>query len=248
MEERTKPKRKIGCLGTAGIVIGAIVILGIIISVAGGGKGGTAKNNTNNAANSTNTANNAKATTNTKPQVEFKNVLLQSQMGITTVIGEALNNDNQAHSFTMKVSFYDKSKKLLGTAVGAVNDVNGGETKIFSAMATGDYSKADSYKVDVDTMVSTTANKKSPIEFSNTVVKSQMGTTTVDGEAKNTDTKQHSFTLVVAFYDSNKKLIGTATGAMNDLPAGATKTFTAMATGDYSKADSYIVQVDTLID
>lgn len=236
MDEQVKPKKKIGCLGIAGIVIGAIIIIGIIAAITGGGKGGgtTTKNpETKNA---------------TKPDIEFSNVVLQSQMGITSVIGEAVNNDSQARSFTLKVSFYDKDKKLLGSAVGAINDLNGGETKIFSAMATEDYTNADSYKVQVDTMVSSSPNKKSPIEFSNIVSKTQVGTTMVDGESKNTDTKPHSFTIVVGFYDKAKKLIGTATGAVNDLAAGDTKTFSAIATGDYSKADSYKVQVDTLIE
>jgi hypothetical protein len=252
MDGQMKPKKKIGCLGIIGIVIGAILVIGILAAIFGGNNGGTSNNPTTVSDNTKNSAKNTSKPNvtepkETKPKIEFTNVISQSQMGITSVIGEAINNDSKAHSFTLKVSFYDKDKKLLGSAVGAVNDLNGGEKKIFNAMATGDYSKADSYKVEVDTLVSSTSNTKSPIEFSNIVLKSQMGITTVDGEAKNTDTTDHSFTLVVAFYDKNKKLIGSATGAVNDLVGGSTKTFTAMATGEYSKADSYIVQVDTLV-
>lgn len=243
-----KPKKKIGCLGIVGIIIGVIVVIGIIIGISTGGKDGNTANNSSakvsDNKNETNTTNVAK---DTKSKIEFTNVVLQSQMGLTTVNGEAVNNDSNAHSFTLKVSFYDKDKKLLGSAVGAVNDLNGGETKIFSAMATEDYSKSASYKVQVDTMVSSKNNKKSPIEFSNVVSKAQSGFTTVDGEAKNTDTTDHSFTVVVGFYDNSGKLIGTATGAVNDLAAGDTKTFSAMSTGDYSKAANYKVQVDTMV-
>lgn len=246
---KVKPKKKIGCLGIVGIIIGALIVIGIIIAIFSGGKGdGTADINTATASDNTqNAANTSTPAKETKSGIEFANIVLQSQLGYTNVIGEAINNDSKAHSFTLKVSFYDKDKKLLGTAVGAVNELNGGETKVFNAMATEDYTKADSYKVQVDTLVSSTNNKKSPIEFSNVVAKSQAGFSTVDGEAKNTDSTDHSFTLVIAFYDSNKKLIGTATGAVNDLAAGDTKTFTAMASGDYSKAASYKVQVDTLV-
>lgn len=249
MDGQMKPKKKMGCLGIVGIIVGAIIVIGIIIAIASGGKGGSTDNIPNTVgANTQNPTTSPDTTKNTKPEIEFKNVLLQSQVGITNVIGEAINNDNQARTFTLKVSFYDKDKKLLGSAIGAVNELNGGEKKIFNAIATGDYSKSDSYKVEVDTMVSSSPNKKSPIEFSNTIIKSQVGITTVDGEAKNTDTSKHSFTLLVAFYDKDKKLIGTATGAINDIAAGGTKTFSAIATGDYSKADSHTVQVDTLVD
>jgi len=183
-----------------------------------------------------------------KPQVEFKNIVVSTSYGITTVVGEAVNNDDKAHSFTIKVSFYDKDQKLLGTASGAVNDLNGGDMKIFTAMGSDDYSKADSYKVQVDTIVSSKQNVDIPIEFTNIIIKSEFGTTTVEGEAKNNDDRGHSFTLVIGFYDKDKKLLGTAVGAVNDIAAGETKTFTAMASEDYTKADSYKVQVDTLVE
>lgn len=86
------------------------------------------------------------------------------------------------------------------------------------------------------------------IQFSNT--KSQQdsfGYTNVIGIAKNTDSVTHSFTIVVSFFDASGNLLGTASGAMNDLAAGDSKTFTCIATADYSKAASYKVQVDTLV-
>lgn len=183
----------------------------------------------------------------TKPQIEFKNVIFGHSLGVTTVNGEAINNDAKAHSFTLKVSFYDKDDKLLGTAVGAVNDLNGGDMKIFSALASNDFSNAEKYKVQVDTMVSTENNKEIPIEFSNTIMNTNTGITTVEGEAKNKDNKPHSFTIVVGFYDENGKLLGTASGAVNDLNAGDTKTYSAIASGDYSNAKSVKVQVDTMV-
>ncbi len=180
--------------------------------------------------------------------IEFSNIVVQSRYGTTMVVGEATNNDDKAHSFTIKVSFYDESGKLLGTAAGAMNDLNGGETKIFTAMGSEDYTNAAQYKVQVDTMVSSTANKKSPVEFKNITIKSSLGTTIVEGEAKNNDDVKHSFTIVIGFYDKDKKLLGTAAGAVNDLAPGETKIFTAMAAEDYSNADSYKIQVDTLVE
>lgn len=250
MGDQGNPKKKIGCLGVIGIIVGIIILISIIFALSGNGKdkSNIIDNNTTEKNTNQTTTKAQETEKENKPKIEFSNIVMQNQVGLTTVIGEAKNNDSKAHSFTLKVSFYDKDNKLLGTAVGAMNDLNGGETKVFSAMATEDYSNASSYKVQVDTIVSSTSNKKTPIEFSNIVIKSQFDTTTVDGEAKNIDTKDHSFTVVVAFYDKNKKLIGSASGAVNDLAAGDTKTFSAMSIGDYSNADSYKVQVDTLID
>ncbi len=183
-----------------------------------------------------------------KDPITFTNIIINTSSGFTTVNGEAINNDDKMHSFTLKVSFYDANKKLLGTAIGTVNELAPKDTKIFTAMATEDYSKADSYKVEVDTMVQSEKSYTPPkIEFSNIVIKNQSGFTQVDGEATNKDDKAHSFTLTVGFYDANGKLLGTAMGTVNDIAAGATKTFTAMATGDYSKAANTKVYIDTLV-
>ncbi len=233
-----------------------VIIVIVAISGLGGNKkttGDLAKNSVGEelaggGAKSSKTGESSTAKeTNPKSKIDFTNVSLKSNFGLTTVIGEANNKDSEAHSFTLKVSFYDKDKKLLGTAVGAVNDLNGGESKIFTAMATEDFSKADSHKVQVDTMVSSIKNKAVPVEFSNIVIKNNMGFTTVEGEAKNTDTAAHSFTIVVGLYDSSKKLIGTATGAINDIAAGDTMTFTAMGTEEIKGVKSHKVQVDTMV-
>jgi len=234
------------------VLIAFILAAVIMVSAAGcgtGGNGGTGTTalmpGSTGAGSTAGAAGAAKGAA--KTLIAFSNIVIQNDMGVTSVIGEAMNNDSNAHSFTLVVSFYDKDKKLLGSAVGAVNEVNGGESKIFSAMATDVYANVASYKVQVDTMISTNSNKKSPIEFSNIASDAQSGITTVSGEAKNTDTVSHSFSVVVGFYDKNKKLIGSATGAVNDLAAGDTNTFSALTSGDFSNADSYKAQVDAMI-
>lgn len=184
---------------------------------------------------------------NTSGDIAFTNILSTTNAGLTLVYGEAANSGSKAASFTLKISFYDKDKKLLGTAVGAVNDLNGGETTIFSAMASEDYSKADSYKVQVDTLVASGENKAKVIEFSNTVAKKAASLTTIEGEAKNTDTAAHSFTISVGAYDSANKLIGVSVGAVNDLAAGETKTFSTMSSEDLSSAETYKVFVTTIV-
>jgi hypothetical protein len=49
--------------------------------------------------------------------------------------------------------FYDKKNKLIGTAVGSVNNLGPGDTKPFSAMGVGDFSDADASVVQVDTII-----------------------------------------------------------------------------------------------
>ncbi|EKQ51379.1 MULTISPECIES: FxLYD domain-containing protein [unclassified Clostridium] len=219
--------------------------LGKAMSGNGGSTSGTTKTAT---ANSTNENDTKSSEVKKEDAISFSNILITSNSGITVVNGEAKSNDGQKHTFTIKVSFYDKDKKLLGTAVGSVNELQPTETKIFSAMGTADYSNSDSYKVEVDTMVQSSKQKDTPkITFSNLVAKENSGITMIDGEVKNDDSKEHSFTIVVGFYDADNKLIGTATGSMNKLPAGATKTYSAMATGKFGKAAKYTVQVDSLV-
>ena len=184
---------------------------------------------------------------NPKTKIEFKNIISKSNLGITTVYGEVNNTDTKAHSFTVKVSFYDKDKKLLGTASGAVNSLNGGSSKIFSALGTKDFSSADNFKVQVDTLVSSTENKNIPIEFTNIVLNDNLGMLTIDGEAKNNDASEHSFTLSVGLYDSNNKLLGVATGAVNDIGAGETMTFSAISTENPENIKTYKAFVDTIV-
>lgn len=182
-----------------------------------------------------------------KDPISFSNILFVDEMGSTIIYGEAKNNDSKQHSFTLKVSFYDKNGKLLGTAAGTVNNVNGGDTKLFTAMGMDDYSNADSYKVQVDTMLDSTSNQKVPIDFSNFVMKSDSGMTTIEGETTNNDTKAHSFTLNVGIYDNTGKLLGVASGVVNDLQPGDTKTFDTISTNDYPDDVKLKVLIDTLI-
>lgn len=180
-------------------------------------------------------------------KIEFSNILVNTDLGMTMVYGEVKNNDTKAHSFTVKVTFYDDAGKIIGTASGAVNDLNGGETKLFSAIGTDDISSATSQKVQVDTTVSTKDNTPLVITFSEPLVRSDGGITMIDVDTTNNDTSTHSFTVLIGFYDESNTLIGAATGAMNDLGAGETKTLSAMANGDLSNAASTKIYVDAMV-
>lgn len=69
----------------------------------------------------------------------------------------------------------------------------------------------------------------------------------VDGEITNNDSGKHSATLKATFYATDGKIMGTATGAVNDVAPGETKTFSLMTTDSISGYATMKVQVDTLL-
>jgi hypothetical protein len=182
------------------------------------------------------------------PKIEFSDLLVKSQAGMTMIYGEAINNDSKAHSFTLKVTFYDGDNKIIGTASGAVNNLNGGDTKIFAAMTTDDISNTANQKVQVDTLLSAEESKPSIFSFSEPFIKAEGGMTLVDAEVTNNDSTQHSFSVTIGFYDTDNKLIGVASGAVNGIGSGETKTFSCMASDDLSNATSHKFFVDTVVE
>ena len=231
---------------TLTVLLALSLALALLAGCASTGTGASAAASTSAAAGES-AAPSASTSGNTSGDIAFGNILATTNAGMTTVYGEAVNGGSKAASFTLKVSFYDKDSKLLGTAVGAVNELNGGDTTIFAAMAAEDFSKADSYKVQVDTNLPSEENKAKVIEFTNTVANTTASMTTINGEAKNTDTAEHSFTFNVGAYDKDNKLIAVAVGAVNDLAAGETKTFTALTMDDVSAAATYKVYVSAIV-
>lgn len=69
-----------------------------------------------------------------------------------TVVGEATNNDSTKHTMTLKATFYDASGKILGTASGALNDLEAGQTKTFELLTTDTVTGYKDMKVQVDSL------------------------------------------------------------------------------------------------
>jgi hypothetical protein len=88
-----------------------------------------------------------------KQIIEFTNIVVKNEYGMTKVEGEAKNNDIIAHSIILRVSFYDSNDNLLGSASGAVAQISPGSVKVFTAIAAEDYKKATYYKVQIDTLL-----------------------------------------------------------------------------------------------
>ena len=81
----------------------------------------------------------------------------------------------------------------------------------------------------------------------NSVYSESYGMGKVDGEIKNNDSVKHSAFLKATFYDANNKIMGTASGAVNEVVPGETKTFTLVASGTVTGYSSMKVQIDTLM-
>ncbi len=83
------------------------------------------------------------------------------------------------------------------------------------------------------------------IHFNNLVYRNSYGMTTVSGEVTNSGTKSHEFTYIITFYDENKKMIGTATGVINNIEPNQTKTFESVTMDDVTGAKSYRANIDS---
>ena len=69
----------------------------------------------------------------------------------------------------------------------------------------------------------------------------------VVGEIKNNDSVKHSATIKATSYDASGKIVGTASGAVNDVTTGETKTFELLSTDDVSAHATMKVAADTLL-
>lgn len=100
----------------------------------------------------------------------------------------------------------------------------------------------------VTTPITTPAvSAASKITLSNNSVKESYGLWQIVGEAKNTDSAAHTFIISATFYGTDGKIVGTATGNVNDLAAGDTKTYTLLSSDNLTGYKDYKVQISTMI-
>lgn len=91
------------------------------------------------------------------------------------------------------------------------------------------------------------ASQKEKLTIKNSTYSEANGLKQVVGEVTNNDSGQHSATLKATFYDANGKILGTASGAVNEVAAGETKTFTLITADNVTGYKDMKVQVDTLL-
>lgn len=103
----------------------------------------------------------------------------------------------------------------------------------------------DSNTTNTSTTKSESAKEK--LTISNSVAKDKgYGMWEVVGEVKNNDISKHSATLKATFYGDSGQILGTASGAVNEISASETKTFNLISTDDVAGYKDMKVQVDTL--
>jgi hypothetical protein len=99
---------------------------------------------------------------------------------------------------------------------------------------------------DGDTMTAGINNKSiiNPIEWSNITIKTNSGYTKAYGEVKNIDSINHSFSIVITYFDMDGKIMGTGMDFISDLQPGQVKTFEAGSIEDFSTFKTYKLQIE----
>ena len=139
--------KKIG-IGCFGLFI-LIVIIGVASSM--GNKNSNTDKVSNPASNSDGTSTQP-STSSAKEKITLTNATAKQSYGYWSVVGEAKNNDTIIHSFSLKATFYDTNAKIVGTAVGVINEIEPGDTKTYDLSSTDKFSTYKDLKVQIDTM------------------------------------------------------------------------------------------------
>jgi hypothetical protein len=182
--------------------------------------------------------------------ITFGTPKVVSKGGLNTVLVPVTNTTDQVKSFTVKATFKNGSS-VAATASGAVNDLLPQQKRVVALVSTDAIPATyDSVRVDVDTMVreaktTTGADAARNISFGEPVVKGG-AMPTVDVEVTNGDSATHSFMVQGAFYDGDD-VVGLATGAVNDLAPGQTKTASLLVQGSTKSSDQPAMAIDTLV-
>lgn len=162
----------------------------------------------------------------------------------------ATNTTTQVKSFTVKAT-YKQGDQLLATASGAVNELLPNQTRAVMLLAQGEIpTTADTIRVDVDTMVlerdaSGEGDVAQKIAFGQPLIQNSGSFAMVDVEVTNNDTNAHSFTVQAIFLRDNQ-LVGLATGAVNELAPGQTKTASLITQGETDGATVQLA-IETIV-
>lgn len=130
---------------------------------------------------------------------------------------------------------------LAFIAIGVIASAAGGNS---SNTETVPNSNSDTTGTQASTPAET---QKEKLTIKNSTFSESSGFKQVVGEVTNNDTSVRSATLKATFYDASGKILGTASGAVNEVAPGETKTFTLITSDNVSGYKDMKVQVDTLI-
>lgn len=169
--------------------------------------------------------------------------------GFTTVSVLTTNTTDLVKSFTVKAT-YKTGDEIVATASGSVNHLAPGQMKAATLFSQDEIpTDFDTVRVDVDTMIleeesTEDADASAKIVFGKPVMRGGI-LSTVDVEATNEDSAEHSFTVQVIFLQDDK-LVGFGSGSVNDLAPGQTKTASLITRGTTENAE-IILNVDTMV-
>ncbi len=188
-------------------------------------------------------------TTDPNRGIVFGEPIVFSEGGFSEIAVMARNTTDLVKSFTVKATF-KQGDQIVATAIGAVNDMLPGQELPVMLLATTDLGAYDYVRVDVDVMIQearTTASAEAiqRIRFGPVTVMQEAGFASAEVEVTNEDDALHSFT-VIAWWMQDGKLTAVASGAVNDLAPGQTKTATLLITGIVSDEPAHVA-IDTLI-
>ena len=146
-----------------------------------------------------------------------------------------------------------KEANKMGKTTKVVLGVVGGII-VIAAIASAGGNKSNTQSVPNSNSDKTATQTSKPAEpqkekltIKNSNFSEASGLKQVVGEVTNNDTTKHSATLKATFYDANGKILGTASGAVNEVAAGETKTFTLITADNVTGYKDMKVQVDTLL-
>ena len=182
--------------------------------------------------------------------VKFGKPLTINMGGLSQVFVPVTNTGATVKSFTVKAT-YKNGDQIAATASGAVNDLLPGQTRAVALVSTDPLrQKTGTVRIDVDTMISDEATTASAevakkMKFGPPKASSTAGLSQVEVEVTNGDDKQHSMG-VQAIFMKGDTLVGVATGAVNDVGPGQTKTASLIMEGTAQGAEPK-VQVDTIV-
>lgn len=182
--------------------------------------------------------------------VVFGEPVIFNESGFTTMAAMVENVSDTVRTFTVKATFLSGGS-IVATGVGAVNDLAPGQRRASSLLV--DESPLPAYDevlLQVDTMLDQGSDSESAeiaeqLTFGEPRINDQSGFVSVDVQVTNGSSETVTFTVGAAFLNGDA-LVGTGTGAVNDLAPGETQTATLLTSGD-TNASEVLLYADTLI-
>jgi len=253
------PKKKAGFLKLVGIGIGGFIVLGMCSAALSkkSGEETTSEVVTANqpSAGDATQAEKPVAKSNLGDSLHFGKPTLKS-MGMADmaqVLVETKNTGSNGITCTVTATF-KKGEQILGTANGAVNDLPAGGTKTTQLVTTDKVEGFDVVKLETSTCFPSSASATAagagtrsgdPLTFGKPTVKSMgVGMSQVLVEATNSTAEGISCT-VTATFKKGGDILDTANGAVNDVPAGSTKTAQLVTTGGIAGYDELILEASS---